>query len=156
MNIGELAKRTGLTNSRIRFYESAGLLTAVDRRPNGYRVYPPEAVIVLELITTAQKAGFTLDEIRTLLPSDLDRWDHVRLIEALKRKVADIVALEARLRQSRKQLVALIGDIEARPDDIDCVANARRVLSNVLGMEIRQSAIAAGGVRPGRSAGRRR
>lgn len=156
MNIGELAKRTGLTNSRIRFYESAGLLTAVDRRPNGYRVYPPEAVIVLELITTAQKAGFTLDEIRTLLPSDLGRWDHVRLIEALKRKVADIEALEARLRQSRKQLVALIGDIEARPDDIDCAANARRVLSNVLGMEVRQSAIAAGGGRPGRSASRRR
>lgn len=136
MNIGELAKRTGLTNSRIRFYESAGLLTTVDRRPNGYRTYPPEAVMVLELITTAQAAGFTLDEIRTLLPPDLERWDHGTLIEALRRKVADIEALEVRLAQSKAQLVALLVDIEAKPDDMDCTANARRVLSRVLGKDV--------------------
>lgn len=136
MNIGELAKRTGLTNSRIRFYESAGLLKTVDRRPNGYRTYPPEAVMVLELITTAQAAGFTLDEIRTLLPPDLERWDHGTLIEALRRKVADIEALEARLAQSKAQLVALLVDIEAKPDDMDCTANARRVLSRVLGKDV--------------------
>lgn len=155
MNIGELARRTGLTSSRIRFYESAGLLTAVDRRPNGYRVYPPEAVTVLELITTAQQAGFTLDEIRKLLPSSLETWDHAALIEAVQRKVADIEALEIRLRQSKKQLVALIRDIEARPDDIDCADNARRVLSNVLGTQIRQTS-AAGGVKQHEGAGRRR
>ncbi|WP_199085384.1 MerR family transcriptional regulator [Bosea sp. ASV33] len=133
MTIGELAKRTGLTNSRIRFYESAGLLQTVDRRPNGYRTYPPEAVLVLELITTAQKAGFSLDEIRKLLPPGLDHWDHAALIAALRRKVADIETLETRLKESKAQLVALIADIEAKPDDMDCVANARRVLSRVLG-----------------------
>ncbi|MFS8124759.1 MerR family transcriptional regulator [Rhizobium sp. BR 250] len=133
MNIGELAKRTGLTNSRIRFYESAGLLKMVDRRPNGYRRYPSEAVTVLELITTAQAAGFSLDEIRTLLPSDLDRWDHDSLIEALRRKVADIEALETRLAQNKTQLIALLEDIEAKPGDMDCAANARRVLSRILG-----------------------
>lgn len=144
MNIGELAKRTGLTNSRIRFYESAGLLTAVDRRPNGYRVYPPEAVTVLELITSAQRAGFTLDEIRKLMPSNLEKWDHAALVDALQRKVADIEALEKQLRDSKRQLVALLKDIEARPDDIDCAANARRVLSNVLGVEAKEIAIAPG------------
>ncbi len=132
MNIGELAKRTGLTSSRIRFYESAGLLRPVDRLANGYRTYPAEAALVLELITTAQKAGFSLDEIRKLLPPGLDRWDHAALIDALRRKVADIEMLEARLRQSKTQLVALIADIEAKPDDMDCAANARRVLSRVL------------------------
>jgi DNA-binding transcriptional MerR regulator len=136
MNIGELAKRTGLTNSRIRFYERAGLLQTVDRRANGYRTYPPEAVLVLELITTAQQAGFSLDEIRKLLPPGLDRWDHATLIEALRRKVADIEALETRLKRSKAQLVALLADIEAKPDDIDCATNARRVLSHVLGDKI--------------------
>lgn len=136
MNIGELAKRTGLTNSRIRFYESAGLLKTVDRRPNGYRTYPPEAVMVLELITTAQAAGFSLDEIRTLLPPDLTQWKHGELIEALRRKIADIEALEVRLAQSKAQLVALLQDIEAKPDDIDCAANARRVLSRMLGKDV--------------------
>ena len=43
MKIGELARRTGLTASRIRFYESLGLLPMVDRMPNGYRHYPKGA-----------------------------------------------------------------------------------------------------------------
>ncbi len=136
MNIGELAKRTGLTNSRIRFYESAGLLKTVDRRPNGYRTYPPEAVMVLELITTAQAAGFSLEEIRTLLPPDLTQWRHDGLIEALRSKIADIEALEVRLAQSKAQLIALVQDVEAKPDDVDCSANARRVLSRMLGKDV--------------------
>lgn len=132
MNIGELAKRSGLTPSRIRFYESIGLLKMVERRPNGYRTYPREALVLLELIATAQQAGFSLDEIRVLVPTDLENWRHDALLETLKRKVADIEALEARLAQSRKQLVALIRDIETKPDDIDCAENARRVLSRML------------------------
>jgi len=144
MNIGELAKRTGLTNSRIRFYETAGLLKTVERRPNGYRTYPPEAVLVLDLIATAQKAGFSLDEIRTLLPPDLRKWNHDALTEALRRKVADIETLETRLAQTKVQLVALLSDIEAKPDDIDCAANAQRVLSRVLGRKIESPARAAG------------
>lgn len=143
MNIGELAKRTGLTNSRIRFYESAGLLKTVERLPNGYRTYPPEAVLTLELITTAQNAGFSLDEIRSLLPSDLEQWDHAALIDTLGRKVTDIEKMEARLALSKKQIVALIKDIEARPDDIDCAANARRVLSQLLGKETGRPTVAA-------------
>ncbi len=90
MNIGELAKQTGLTSSRIRFYERAGLLKTVERKPNGYRTYPPEAVLVLELIATAQNAGFSLDEIRALLPPGLERWDHGVLLQALRSKVIDI------------------------------------------------------------------
>lgn len=133
MRIGQLAKRSGLTPSRIRFYESIGLLKTADRRANGYRMYSAEAATILELIATAQRAGFSLDEIRALLPSDLDQWDHDGLLKTLKQKVKDIGALEARLAQSKMQLVRLIGEIEARPDDIDCAANARRVLSRVLG-----------------------
>ena len=51
------------------------------------------------------------------------------MIEALRRKVADIEALEARLAQSKVQLVAIIRDIEAKPGDMDCTTNARLVLS---------------------------
>lgn len=132
MNIGELAKRSGLTQSRIRFYESIGLLKMVERRPNGYRTYPREAALVLDLIATAQHAGFSLDEIRALVPSDLENWQHGALLETLRRKVTDIETLQARLTQSKRQLVALIRDIEAKPGDMDCAANARRVLSRML------------------------
>lgn len=155
MNIGELAKRTGLSSSRIRFYERAGLLTTVDRGPNGYRTYPPQAVLVLTLITTAQNAGFSLEEIRRLLPSDLERWQHDGLLEALRRKVADIEALEARLAENKAQLVSLIADIEAKADDIDCATNARRVLSRVVGQETESHLEGAGDIKPTGKASRR-
>ncbi|MFT4267810.1 MAG: MerR family transcriptional regulator [Xenophilus sp.] len=149
MKIGELAQRTGLAPSRIRFYERIGLLQAVERQANGYRSYPAEAVLVLRLIATAQQAGFSLDELRTLLPGDLGRWEHGALLDTLRRKVADIEALQAQLAQSKAQLVDLMAQIEARPRDMDCAANARRVLS---GMRL----VEAGGVPgPGNAARRR-
>ena len=48
-------------------------------------------------------------------------------------KVAELEAMQARLEHSRVQLAALIQDIEAKPDDVDCATNARRVLSRILG-----------------------
>jgi len=131
MKIGELAERTGLAPSRIRFYERIGLLKAVERQANGYRRYPEEAVLALQLIATAQRAGFSLDELRTLLPSDPARWEHGTVLDALRRRVADIEALQAQLAQSRTQLVELIGQIKAKPQDMSCEANARRVLSGM-------------------------
>ena len=131
MRIGELATRSGLTQSRIRFYEKVGLLKTVARRTNSYRDYPPDALIVLEVIATAQAAGFSLDEIRTLMPGDLDRWDHAALMATLRTKVDDIGRLQERLTRTKARLEGLIEEIEARPDDIDCAANARRVLSGL-------------------------
>ncbi|HMN71074.1 MAG TPA: MerR family transcriptional regulator [Rhodoblastus sp.] len=156
MNIGELAKRSGLTASTIRFYERSGLLATVERRPNGYRTYPPEAVLALDLIATAQRAGFSLDEIRSLLPSDLQSWEHGALIAALRRKVSDIEALQARLARSKADLVALIGEIEAKPDDVDCAENARRVLTRILDKKVEKPALAPGEVRRLGKVGRRR
>ena len=129
--IGELAQRTGLAPSRIRFYERIGLLRAVERQENGYRSYPDDAVLALKLIAAGQRAGFSLDELRTLLPSDLASWDHGTLIDTLRRKVQDIEALQAQLAQSKAHLVELMAQIEAKPQDMDCAANARRILSEM-------------------------
>lgn len=131
MKIGELAARTGLAASRIRYYERIGLLKTVARKSNGYRSYPPEAELVLNLITRGQAAGFSLDELQKLMPPDLAHWDHDVLVATLRRKVADIESLEARLAASRAELEAVISDIETKPDDIDCESNARRVLSRI-------------------------
>lgn len=131
MKIGELAERTGLATSRIRFYERIGLLKAARRQANGYRSYPDDAVLALKLIGTGQRAGFSLDELRALLPSDLASWEHGSLLDTLRHKVQDIEALQAQLAQSRAHLVELIAQIEAKPQDMDCAANARRVLSEM-------------------------
>ncbi|WP_217473929.1 MerR family transcriptional regulator [Stutzerimonas stutzeri] len=131
MKIGELAQRTGLAPSRIRFYERIGLLKMVERKQNGYRSYPNDAVLALKLISAGQRAGFSLDELRALLPSDLASWEHGNLLETLRRKVQDIETLQAQLAQSKAELIGLIAQIEAKPLDMDCAANARRVLSEI-------------------------
>lgn len=131
MKIGELAGRTGLAASRIRFYERIGLLKAVERQANGYRSYPADAVLTLQLITAGQRAGFSLDELRTLLPNGLAQWEHGTLVDTLHRKVQDIEALQAQLAQSKAHLLELVAQIEAKPQDMDCTANARRVLAEM-------------------------
>ncbi|THF66541.1 MerR family transcriptional regulator [Pseudothauera nasutitermitis] len=139
MKIGELAQRTGLAPSRIRFYQRIGLLKTVERQANGYRSYPEDAVLVLRLISSAQKAGFSLDELRALLPDDLVTWEHGDLIGTLRRKVQDIKVLQVQLAENRAHLLALLAQIEAKPVGMDCAANARRVLSEMqLGVQPEQ------------------
>ncbi len=132
MQIGELAKRTGLSASRIRFYEAQGLI-AVTRRANGYRAYGAEALMALNIITSAQDAGFTLEEIRRLMPGDLSQCRDGALLGALRSKVDDIRAMETRLAQTRLQIEALIADVEDKPDGMTCEANADRILSQFKG-----------------------
>lgn len=128
MRIGELAKRTGLSTSSIRFYESKGLLATVSRQTNGYRDYPLEAVAVLSIITNAQQTGFTLDEIKQVLPDDLTKWAHDDLLRALTKKITDIESMEVRLAQSKAHLQTLIQLIESKPTDMACEDNAKMVM----------------------------
>jgi MerR family redox-sensitive transcriptional activator SoxR len=66
MKIGELASRTGLRTSAIRYYEGVGLLPA-PHRSGGQRRYPDDAVYRVLLIRFARNMGFTLGEIRVFL-----------------------------------------------------------------------------------------
>lgn len=129
MNIGELAKITGLAPSKIRFYEKIGLLTTVKRKANGYRSYPKQAVALLEMITTGQQAGFSIDELRTLLPTDFSQWDHDHLLNALRQKVADLEEIERRIGSNKARLLSVLKEIEAKPADMDCATNAERVMA---------------------------
>jgi DNA-binding transcriptional MerR regulator len=131
MMIGELAARSGLAPSRIRFYETNGLLPGAQRRSNGYRDFKPQNLKMLEIIHSAQQAGFTLEEIRTLLPTnpDMNQWSHDKMLKTLKRKLEDIESLQKRLRKNKAQLRAIIDAVEKKPDDMDCVANAERVIT---------------------------
>jgi len=131
MKIGELAKRTGLATSRIRFYEQSGLLPAIQRQENGYREYGPEALWMLEIISTAQSAGFALDEIRNLLPDSRSHWQHEALLESLQKKVKEIEKLQERLAKNKTQLLLAIDSMKNRPDDLACVDRPQWVLDQL-------------------------
>lgn len=64
--IGELAKRSGVAASALRFYEDAGLL-ASGRSAAGRRQYPRSVLRRVAFIRAAQAVGLTLEEIRAAL-----------------------------------------------------------------------------------------
>lgn len=132
MKIGDLARQSGLSASRIRFYEASGLIHAVDRKANGYRDYPPEALAILDIITSAQSAGFTLDEIRQLMPvTSNGGWQHEELVQAIQRKIVEIEGMQQRLAATKKQLSAALTTIRNRPDDLNCADRAKWVLERL-------------------------
>ncbi|MGE6793950.1 DNA-binding transcriptional regulator, MerR family [Pseudomonas guineae] len=133
MKIGELASRSGLASSRIRFYEASGLINA-QRQANGYRRYPEHALQTLAIISGAQQAGFSLDEIRRLLPqTDSAGLGHAELLASLRRKVVEIETMQQRLRENKAQLLTIIATIENKPEGMPCTENAERVLANLRG-----------------------
>jgi Cu(I)-responsive transcriptional regulator len=67
MQIGEAARRTGVSAKMIRHYESIGLIPSADRRDSNYRDYGHHDVHRLGFIRRARDLGFSIDEIRDLL-----------------------------------------------------------------------------------------
>ena len=84
------------------------------------------------MIDLAQRAGFTLEEIRGLMPRPGRRsWDYSRLLERLKQKQADIKAMQTRLQQSQRDLASLIKALESEPKGEDCLARVDALLGNL-------------------------
>ena len=102
--IGELAGRTGKRPSSIRYYEQIGLLPP-PVRIYGQRRYDPSTARTLAVIDTAQRAGLTLDEIKTLLSASPDDSSAVnRLRDVAARKLPEITALIERTELVRSWL----------------------------------------------------
>ncbi|MFI6881230.1 MerR family transcriptional regulator [Streptomyces sp. NPDC050400] len=71
MRIGELARRTAVSERSLRYYEQQGLLAA-DRTPGGHRAYPESAVARVVRIQELFAAGLCSTKIAQLLPCTRD------------------------------------------------------------------------------------
>jgi DNA-binding transcriptional MerR regulator len=69
MDIAEVARRSGVAASALRFYEDKGLISSVARQGLRRR-FEPGVLDQLALIALGQAAGFTLDEIRSMFSPD--------------------------------------------------------------------------------------
>src|SRR5260370_27535725 len=111
LQIGLVAKMTGLTVDAIRFYEKEGLLPRPERTEGGYRVYHEREVADLEFIQKAQQLGFSLNEIRELFSIQRhpdEACAQVRdlieaKLEAVRAKIADLQKLETDLAEALRQ-----------------------------------------------------
>lgn len=92
--IGEVAEQAGMSVSRIRYYESCGVLAEPERR-SGKRRYTPDVLTQLQIIDAAQRVGFSLEEIRDLVWGRANPA-HERLRRLAIRKLPEIDDLIAR------------------------------------------------------------
>lgn len=128
MNISELSRLSGVTPPTIRYYEQEKLLPRAQRSASGYRKYSEDDLKLLNLIKKAQQVGFSLAEIRAMLPLKANGWNHDMLLANLKQKVADIEKLERELAESKQSLLMVIQAIDNKPTDMSCEENAQRLL----------------------------
>jgi len=108
--IGQVAARTGLAASAIRFYESEGLIEA-NRTPSGQRRFHRDVLRRLAFVRAAQTAGLGLDEVKRSLDSlpqsrTPNKSDWERLARSWRPRLdAQIAALEL----LRDRLTSCIG-----------------------------------------------
>ena len=98
LSIGEVAERSGVAATTLRFYEDEGLLGAPDR-VGGRRRYEDAVLTRLEVIGLCKAAGFSLDEIRVLLTDDAPGRPASRTLAAAK--LADLDAQMSTLVRAR-------------------------------------------------------
>lgn len=85
VNIGEAARRSGVSAKMIRHYEGLRLLPRVARTDSGYRQYGESDVHTLRFIKRARDLGFSMEEIGQLV----GLWQNRRRASANVRKVAE-------------------------------------------------------------------
>ncbi|KUL29020.1 MerR family transcriptional regulator [Streptomyces regalis] len=117
MRIGELARRTGVSERSLRYHEIQGLLSA-DRTPGGHRDYPEAAVDRVVRIQELFAAGLHSSRIAQLLPCMRDADGGPSAI-ATPRLVEDLTAERARIDH-------MIADLVRSRDTLDEVIEAAR------------------------------
>jgi MerR family redox-sensitive transcriptional activator SoxR len=110
LSIGELADRTGLSVSAIRYYEAQGLVTA-ERNAGGQRRFMRSDIRRLSFVLITQQFGFTIEQIRAqlqTLPQERtpNKQDWTRISRDIRRALDEKIDT---LNQLRDQLDGCIG-----------------------------------------------
>jgi Cu(I)-responsive transcriptional regulator len=83
-NIGEAARRSGVSARMVRHYEGLGLLPDVARTESGYRQYTEADIHTLRFVKRSRDLGFSMDEIAELV----GLWYNRRRTSASVKRIA--------------------------------------------------------------------
>ncbi len=117
MNISQLAKAVNVTPDTLRYYEKQGLLKTPARLENGYRSYTEADVALLRFVRGAQALGFSLNEIREILPQFVQgKFGRAEIEQQLQTKMAQIDAHIAQLQMLKAELTATFSALTCSPN----------------------------------------
>ncbi len=135
LTIGALATATGVATSALRYWEQLGLLPE-PTRVSGQRRYPAAAVHLVGLIIILRDVGFTLREIREMLPFRTDAPDAWQ--DQLKHKLAE---LDERISKAQVARTAIAhGLVCPHEDGIPNCPNFNRIMSaRLAGLPLREA-----------------
>lgn len=108
--IGEVADNTGLNVTAVRYYDEIGVISAATRI-GGKRRFHPDTVGRVSFIKRAQDAGFSLDEIRTLLDEEQAGWrdlvdEKISELTGKQERLATMIEMLAEMRECGCKVVA--------------------------------------------------
>lgn len=125
MNIGALAQLTGTSPDTLRYYEREGLIEPPARGSNGYRSYGPAHAERVRFVRSAQALGFSLAEIRWIVPRlAAGRVDRSEIERHLNAKIAEIDAHMRQLRSLKRELLATFASLACTPAQAVAMAQA--------------------------------
>jgi MerR family transcriptional regulator, redox-sensitive transcriptional activator SoxR len=107
--IGEVARRSGLAGSAIRYYQAEGLISAT-RTPGGQRQFSRAVLRRIAFIRAAQNVGLSLEEIRAALATLPDgrtptKADWARLSRSWRRRLDEQIEALERLRDGLTECI---------------------------------------------------
>lgn len=119
LTIGAFAKAARVNVETIRFYQRKGLLSEPDRPYGGIRRYAEADVTRVRFVKSAQRLGFSLDEIAELL--QLEDGTHCDEASSLaERKLGDVRRKMADLARMEAVLSELVCACHARKENVFC------------------------------------
>lgn len=119
LTIGALARAAGVNVETIRFYQRKGLLPEPDKPYGSIRRYGASDVTRVRFVKSAQRLGFSLDEVAELLKlEDGTHCDEAR--EQAERKLADVRIKLADLRRIERALAELVERCCAETGQVRC------------------------------------
>jgi MerR family mercuric resistance operon transcriptional regulator len=118
-SIGAFAKAAGVNVETIRFYQRKRLLAEPARPPGGIRRYGNSEVARVKFVKSAQRLGFSLDEVAQLLR--LEDGTHCTEAAGLAAlRLADVRSRLADLTRMETALAALVEQCGARQRSVSC------------------------------------
>lgn len=119
LTIGAFARAAEVNVETIRFYQRKGLLPEPDRPYGSIRRYGTADVARVKFVKSAQRLGFSLDEVAELLKlEDGTHCDEARTLA--EHKLKDVREKLADLRRIESALARLVDDCCARKGTIAC------------------------------------